>query len=65
MEAKISISDPKSLKEAIIDRCQQLDMENMAKDVEPFLFDPSDIKKLSDLKMSFSSMNFKMKPFHR
>lgn len=46
LEAKITIPDPKSLKKAILDRCQQLDMETMARDVEPFLFDPSDVKKV-------------------
>lgn len=46
LDTKVSVSDPKSLKEALLDRCQQLDMETMATDVEPFLFDPSDVKKV-------------------
>jgi predicted nucleotidyltransferase component of viral defense system len=46
LEAKVSITDEEELKEAILDKCQQLDMETMAKDVEPFLFDPSDIKRV-------------------
>lgn len=46
LKAKISISDPEALKEAILEKCRQLDMEAMAKDVEPFLFDASDIKKV-------------------
>jgi predicted nucleotidyltransferase component of viral defense system len=46
LEAKVNISNPDSLKEVILDHCQQLDMEVMAKDVEPFLFDSSDIKKV-------------------
>lgn len=46
LEAKVSITEPESLKQAIINRCQQLDMEGMAKDVEPFLFDASDVKKV-------------------
>ncbi|MDR8389519.1 nucleotidyl transferase AbiEii/AbiGii toxin family protein [Aliifodinibius sp. S!AR15-10] len=41
LEAKVSISDPESLKEAVLTKCQQLDMEAKAKDVEPFLFDAS------------------------
>jgi predicted nucleotidyltransferase component of viral defense system len=46
LEAKVSISDPVPLKEAVLDQCKQLDMEAMAQDVEPFLFDASDIKKV-------------------
>ncbi|MEX2367900.1 MAG: nucleotidyl transferase AbiEii/AbiGii toxin family protein [Balneolaceae bacterium] len=46
LEARVSISDPDSLKKAVLDRCQQLDMEAMARDVEPFLFDASEIKKV-------------------
>jgi len=46
LEAKINISNPKSLKEAVLDHCQQLDMDVMANDVEPFLFDASEVKKV-------------------
>jgi len=46
LKAKAAITDPKLLKKVILNRCQQLDMETMAKDVEPFLFDPSDAKKV-------------------
>jgi len=46
LKAKAAITDTKLLKKAILNRCQQLDMETMAKDVEPFLFDPSDAKKV-------------------
>ena len=46
LKAKISISDSESLKKAVLGRCHQLDMDTMAKDVEPFLFDPSDAKKV-------------------
>jgi len=47
LEVKVSISDPKSLKEAGLERCQQLDMKTMAKDIELFLFDISDVKKVT------------------
>lgn len=47
LEAKVSISDTKSLKEAVLDRCRHLDMDTMARDVEPFLFDASDVKKVT------------------
>lgn len=46
LEARISVSDPRSLKEAVLDQCEQLDMEAMARDVEPFLFDPADVKRV-------------------
>lgn len=46
LEAKMDISDSKELKEAILNKCRQLNMETMAKDVEPFLFEASDTKKV-------------------
>lgn len=46
LEAKISISGPESLKEVILNRCNILDMDAMAKDVEPFLFEATDVKKV-------------------
>jgi len=46
LNEKISVSDADALKLAILDKCQQLDMEEMARDVEPFLFKPTDRKKV-------------------
>ncbi len=46
LEDKISVSDAENLKEVVLEKCQQLDMEEMAKDVEPFLFKPTDRKKV-------------------
>lgn len=46
LEAKVSISDSKLLKEVVSEKCQQLDMNLMARDVEPFLFDASETKKV-------------------
>ena len=34
------------MKRHLLDKCQSLDMAAMAKDVEPFLFIPGDIKKV-------------------
>ena len=59
LNAKIAVSDPISLKEALLDRCQQLDMETMAKDVEPFLFDPSDVKKVTRFEYAVQQYEFK------
>ena len=46
LDQKISASNSKELKQALAEKCQKLDMEVMAKDVEPFLFKPSDRKKI-------------------
>jgi predicted nucleotidyltransferase component of viral defense system len=46
LENKISISEPERLRVAVIAKCNQLDMNAMAKDVEPFLFDVRDIMKV-------------------
>lgn len=46
LNEKISVSDAGTLKNVVLERCQQLDMEEMARDVEPFLFNPSDRKKI-------------------
>lgn len=46
LQAKTNISDPENLKEAISKKCRQLNMETMAKDVEPFLFEASGVKKV-------------------
>jgi predicted nucleotidyltransferase component of viral defense system len=46
LNLKTGISDSTLLKERIIDHCQSLDMNAMAKDVEPFLFQSFDTKKV-------------------
>lgn len=46
LDAKLSISSADALKKEILDKCDQLDMEEMANDVRPFLFDNSDAKKV-------------------
>lgn len=46
LEARASITNTKLLKEALLSKCG-LDMDAMAKDVEPFLFDASDVKKVA------------------
>jgi predicted nucleotidyltransferase component of viral defense system len=47
LEAKVNISGAKELKEAIIAKCSKIDMKDMARDVQPFLFDPADAKKVN------------------
>ncbi|TVQ10408.1 MAG: nucleotidyl transferase AbiEii/AbiGii toxin family protein [Balneolaceae bacterium] len=46
LKGRLAISDPELLKQAVLDKCNQLDMKAMAKDVEPFLFDASDVRKV-------------------
>ena len=46
LKEKIAISDSNTLKKAILKKCQKLDMEEMARDVEPFLFKINDRKKV-------------------
>ena len=41
------IADSTRLKDAVLKECQSLDMVTLAKDVEVFLFDPNDRKKVS------------------
>ena len=38
LKQKIDISNKSSLKKAIHDHCKKIDMREMARDVEPFLF---------------------------
>lgn len=46
LKEKISVSDAHTLKNFLLEKCQQLDMEEMTKDVEPFLFKSTDRKKI-------------------
>ena len=43
---KVGIDSSQKLKLAILDRCSQIDMAEMAKDVAPFLFDAKDEKRV-------------------
>ena len=44
--AKLGIHNAYALKELILEECQSLDMEKIADDVEPFLFDSKDKQKV-------------------
>lgn len=46
LNAKLSISKPAHLKDAVLERCKILNMQAMAKDVVPFLFESSEVKKV-------------------
>jgi predicted nucleotidyltransferase component of viral defense system len=46
LKLKTNISTAQELKERVLEKCSQINMETMAKDVQPFLFDPADAKKV-------------------
>jgi len=46
LDQKLSVSSAESLEDVVLQKIESLDMELMAKDVEPFLFDASDLKKV-------------------
>ena len=46
LRQKLNIETPKVLKEHLLKRCHRLDMTAMAADVAPFLFNPTDEKKV-------------------
>lgn len=46
LDAKLSISSADALKKGILEKCDELNMEEMASDVKPFLFESSDTKKV-------------------
>ncbi len=41
---KLNITKPEELRERVLDLCENINLNEMAKDVEPFLFDPVDVK---------------------
>jgi len=47
---KGNISNVKEMKGALISRCENINMDDLAKDVEPFLIYSADIKKISFFK---------------
>ncbi len=46
LNAKLGIKTPETLRQLVLDKCLELDMQEMAKDVRPFLFDTKDEKKV-------------------
>lgn len=46
LQVKAGITNAQSLKRKILKTCRSIDMESMAQDVEPFLFDSKDQKKV-------------------
>jgi len=46
LNQKTGIQSPEELKQTILEKCNMLDMNDMAVDVQPFLFNPNDVKKI-------------------
>ncbi|MCF6357891.1 MAG: nucleotidyl transferase AbiEii/AbiGii toxin family protein [Draconibacterium sp.] len=46
LDLKLGINTPNILRERIINKCSELDMNDMAQDVKPFLFNKNDVKKV-------------------
>ena len=46
LKMKLNINNPDDLRQQIIEKCTELDMQEMAKDVRPFLFNKKDEKKI-------------------
>ena len=48
LDAKLSITNPESLKEALLSRCSEISMTEMASDVAPFLFQPAEVNRVKN-----------------
>jgi predicted nucleotidyltransferase component of viral defense system len=46
LEVKLGINSAEGLKVKLLEKCAKISMEEMAMDVQPFLFDPKDVKKV-------------------
>jgi len=58
LEAKINIKQPRRLRERLLARCEQLNFKQLAGDVENFLIDPADIKKVLHFKDYIEAYDF-------
>lgn len=47
LKEKLGIADASELKEKLLEKLKGLDLEDLGKDVEPFLFNPAESKKIS------------------
>jgi predicted nucleotidyltransferase component of viral defense system len=46
LQSKLKIKDMADMKSKLLAKCSKLDFKELAKDIEPFLFDPSDSKRV-------------------
>lgn len=59
LEQKANISGAKELKERLMDKCSKINMDEMAKDVQPFLFDPAEVKRVSNFSEYISQVKLR------
>jgi predicted nucleotidyltransferase component of viral defense system len=59
LEQKVNIKNEKQLKEKILEKCNTLNMQEMAKDVQPFLFNKDDVKKILLFETYIKQVTFK------
>ncbi len=58
LDNKLQISDPKALKTYLLEISQKFDFKELAKDVQPFLFEPRDIKRVELFPEYIRTLNF-------
>jgi predicted nucleotidyltransferase component of viral defense system len=58
LREKMGIKDGKELKSFLIKRCKDINFEKLAKDIEPFLYDPRETKKVSHFLEYILSVDF-------
>ena len=56
LRSKMKIEDHADLKEGLLKRCGELDFDALAREVEPFLFVPSDAKKVREFRHYIEGM---------
>ena len=59
LNLKLGITGSKELKERVLKRCQEINMQEMASDVAPFLFNASDTKKVLFFSDYLNQVNIK------
>jgi len=59
LKLKLNISNARQLKEALLTQCNEIDLKEMAKDVQPFLFDPAEVKKILSFKEYIKQVSLK------
>lgn len=59
LKQKINIDNAKDLKEALLEKCSKTNMKEMARDVQSFLFDPADVKKVVAFEEYIKQVNLK------
>jgi len=58
LKQKTGLADSQTLKKKVFDRLESLNLKELAKDVEPFLFQPSDSKKIIFFSEYIKQVNF-------